>query len=77
MDDPLQIAEVVRQACIEAALRAYDDAGLSGLCQEGRWECAIDAMRALPLRLLLQARRAAQGGAEGAGGTRQVPGSLL
>lgn len=56
MDDPLQIAEVVRQACIEAALRAYDDAGLSGLCHEGRWEYAIDAMRAFPLRSVLQAR---------------------
>jgi len=38
MDEPLQIAEVVRQACLTAALRAYEDAGLSGLCQEGRWE---------------------------------------
>jgi hypothetical protein len=71
MSDPLQIAEGVRQACIEAALRAYDDAGLSGLCHEGRWEYAIDAMRALPLRPLLQALRATQGGAEDAGGTRQ------
>jgi hypothetical protein len=34
MDEPLQIAEVVRQACLEAALHAYEDAGLSGLCIE-------------------------------------------
>ena len=54
MDEPLQIAEIVRQACLTAALRAYEDAGLSGLCQEGRWECAVDAIRALPLRPLLQ-----------------------
>ena len=30
MNEPLQIAEVVRQACLTAALRAYEDAGLSG-----------------------------------------------
>jgi hypothetical protein len=54
MDEPLQIAEVVRQACLAAALCAYEDAGLSGLCPEGRWECAVDAIRAMPLRPLLQ-----------------------
>ena len=55
MDDPLQRAEVVRQACVAAALQAYEDAGLSGLCYEGRWEYAVDAMRGLPLRPLIQA----------------------
>jgi hypothetical protein len=55
MDKPLQIAEEVRQTCIEAALRAYEDAGLSGLCHEGRWECAVDAMRGVDLQLLVQA----------------------
>jgi hypothetical protein len=64
LEDPLEIAEVVRQACITAALCAYDDAGLSGLCHEGRWEGAVDAMRALPLRSLLQALLEAQGSAE-------------
>jgi hypothetical protein len=55
MDTPLQIAEAVRQTCVETALQAYEDAGLSGLCHEGRWECAVDAMRGLDLRLLIQA----------------------
>lgn len=50
-----QIAEAVRAACIEAALRAYEDAGLSGLCHEGRWECAVDAMRGVHLRSLIAA----------------------
>ena len=77
MDEPLQIAEVVRQACLTAALRAYEDAGLSGLCQEGRWECAVDAIRALPLRPLLQGRSEGQRGAEDGGGTRHVTGSPL
>ena len=55
MDEHLQTAEAVRQACITAALQAYEDAGVSGLCHEGRWECAVDAMRGLPLRPLIQA----------------------
>ena len=38
MDVHMQRAETVRQACIATALQAYEDAGLSGLCQEGRWE---------------------------------------
>lgn len=54
MDTPLHIAEAVRQTCIEAALQAYEDAGLSGLCHEGRWECAVDAMRGLDLQRLVQ-----------------------
>lgn len=48
-DPPQQLAERVRTACLQAALDAYEDAGLQGLCAEGRWECAIDAVRSLPL----------------------------
>ena len=54
MEEHVQRAEAVRQACIAAALQAYEDAGISGLCHEGRWEYAVDAMRGLPLRPLLQ-----------------------
>jgi hypothetical protein len=45
--------ERVRRACLDTAQRAYEDAGLRGLCAEGRWEAAIDAMRALDLRALM------------------------
>ncbi len=38
MEDMLCLAQAVRDACLTAALRAYEDAGLSGLCPEGRWE---------------------------------------
>lgn len=44
-----RLAEAVRQACLEAATRAYEDAGQSGLCAEGRWEVAFDAVRGLDL----------------------------
>ncbi|MCE9616425.1 MAG: acetyltransferase [Lentisphaerae bacterium] len=47
-------AERIRQACLEAALQAYEDAGISGLCAEGRWECAVQAIRSLDLRAVSQ-----------------------
>ena len=47
MTDGWNHAEAVRGALIEAALVAYEDAGLSGLCAEGRWEAAVAAMRSL------------------------------
>jgi hypothetical protein len=50
MTEPLVLAEDVRNACIEAALAAYEDAGISGLCAEGRWEAAVGAMQSLDLR---------------------------
>jgi hypothetical protein len=54
MEDALCLAQAVREACLIAALQAYEDAGLSGLCHEGRWECAVDAIRALDLQALVQ-----------------------
>ena len=56
MEEQLQLAQAVREACIAAALRAYEDAGMSGLCHEGRWEYAVDAMRAMQLRPVVEAR---------------------
>ncbi len=47
--EPATLAAAVRQACIEAALAAYADARLDGLCHEAAWECAVDAMRSLDL----------------------------
>jgi len=50
----LAVAEAVRRACFEAAARAYEDAGLRGLCQEGRWDVALDAVRSLDLLPLVR-----------------------
>ena len=47
MRDVQEMADLVRKSCIEAALQAYEDGGISGLCAEGRWELAIQAMRIL------------------------------
>jgi len=40
------LAEDVRAACLDAALTAYEDAKLRGLCHEGAWEVAMGAIRA-------------------------------
>lgn len=44
-----RVAEAIRQACQDAAIVAYEDAGIQGLCAEGRWECAVQAIRGLDL----------------------------
>jgi hypothetical protein len=49
------LAEAVRAACVETAVLAYEDAGLRGLCQDGRWEHALAAIRHLDLRTLTSA----------------------
>ena len=54
MTDPQQIGERVRQACLQAAIDAYEQAGISGLCGEGRWEVALDAIRQLDIAKLIE-----------------------
>lgn len=45
-----RVAERVRTTLLQAALEAYEDAALRGLCCEGAWEVAVGAMRDLDLR---------------------------
>jgi hypothetical protein len=52
-EDQRRIAQAVREACVRAALEGYEQAGLSGLCDEGRWEMAIDSIRSLDVDALL------------------------
>lgn len=54
MTDPQQLAEALRAACIQAALDAYEEGGVLGLCAEGRWEYAISAMRQLNVAALVE-----------------------
>jgi hypothetical protein len=60
MTDRPALAERVRSACLQAALDAYERAGIAGLCGEGRWELAVQAIRTLDLAPLLDAERAPQ-----------------
>ena len=46
--------ETVRAAFLQAALLAYEDAGIRGLCAEGRWEAALAAIRDLDLSGVLE-----------------------
>ena len=48
------LAKRVRAACLEAALQAYEDAGMQGLCAEGRWEAAISALKTVEIARLLR-----------------------
>jgi hypothetical protein len=57
MDDEISearrdAAESAKRALIAVALQAYEEAGLSGLCAEGRWEVAIGAMRNYDVRVI-------------------------
>ncbi|HEY8535592.1 MAG TPA: hypothetical protein VIL25_04050 [Vicinamibacterales bacterium] len=61
----LSLAETVRAACIRAAAAAYEDAGLQGLCAEGRWEAALSAMRDLDLSRVLDTPEGAVSGEKG------------
>lgn len=44
----------VRERCLEVLSAAYEEAGMSGLCAEGRWELALDRLRSLSAAELLQ-----------------------
>jgi hypothetical protein len=37
-----RIAQVVKDACLQAALEGYEYAAMSGLCHEGAWEICGD-----------------------------------
>ena len=52
--DPLQLAAAVRNACVRAALDGYEQAQIAGLCQEGAWEVAVDAIRRVDLKEILR-----------------------
>ncbi|MCX7156492.1 MAG: hypothetical protein NTW45_08635 [Rhodocyclales bacterium] len=54
MTHPIAIAQAVRSACVLAALEGYERAQIAGLCQEGAWEVAVDAIRMLDLNEILQ-----------------------
>ena len=48
------LAEAVRAACLNAALEAYEDASIRGVCGEGAWECAIGAIRSLDIGAVVE-----------------------
>lgn len=51
------LAKRIREKCVEAILQAYEDAGIQGLCAEGRWKVAVGALRTLDLTPVLRQYR--------------------
>ena len=49
-----ELAEKVRQACIQAAKAGFEQARMDGLCAEGAVETAVSAMQKLNLDQLLK-----------------------
>jgi hypothetical protein len=49
-----RIAEMVREACFQAAHQGYERAAANGLCDEGALEVALDAIRSLDIEKLLR-----------------------
>ncbi|MHB8454748.1 MAG: acetyltransferase [Acidiferrobacterales bacterium] len=52
-----RIAEAVKAACLQAALAGYENAGISGLCEDGKLECAMDAIRMLDIGAVIAGLR--------------------
>lgn len=51
-----RLAEAVREACVAAAQQGYENASISGLCEEGALEAAISAIRMVDLDAVLRGR---------------------
>jgi hypothetical protein len=50
----LEVAEAVRDACRTAVAEAWEDAGVQGLCVEGRCEVAIGAIERIALKSIVE-----------------------
>ncbi len=58
MDNKEKIkAENIREACAKEFIRAYEEAGIRGLCEDGRIEYAVDAVRSLDLEKILNEKQ--------------------
>lgn len=49
------LARAVHAACVRAIIDGREEAGLAGLCGDGRWELALDRLRTLNLEPLVRA----------------------
>jgi len=50
----VELAQSVRNACVRTAKKAFEDASISGLCDEGAWEAAIGAIEMLDIETLIR-----------------------
>lgn len=52
-EERLALAQMVRQACLKAARRGYENAAVAGLCGEGALEAALGAIQELDLETIV------------------------
>jgi hypothetical protein len=48
------VPERVREECVKEFIRAYEEAGIKGLCEDGRIEYAVDAVKSLDLKKIIE-----------------------
>lgn len=53
-EDEKRKAEKIREACVREFIAAFEEAGIRGLCEEGRIEYAVDVVRSLDLKKILE-----------------------
>lgn len=49
-----KLAEKIRATFLDTAINSYEDAAANGLCAQGAWEVAVDAMRRVQVTDLLK-----------------------
>jgi hypothetical protein len=49
-----RVAEAIQTACVATAQASYERAAADGLCDEGAWEVAIDAMRSIDVDAIVR-----------------------
>ncbi len=52
--DTRRLATTIRDACVRALLEGYEQAAIDGLCHEGAFEAALDALRSLDIEAILR-----------------------
>lgn len=53
-EDRLRVARLIRDACIAAAKQGYENAAMSGLCEEGALEAALSAIHMVDLEVVVR-----------------------
>lgn len=49
----LKVAEAILIECKKSLTENYESAGMSGLCEEGRWEAAVGSLSTIDLRKII------------------------
>lgn len=52
-EEQYQLADKVKEACVQAAKEGFKDASISGLCTEGAMEAAVSAIQNLDIQKIM------------------------